>query len=115
MLPWTTTELVLPVTTCQMLAGTLQVTSAEQSRGDFVNQCVLKGVDSVLLKVEHFLSFFFLARTTGRHRGLEKKVLVHVALEIRVSIIRSSLANIFFPFRPLARQRSLKLLNLGFS
>lgn len=71
MLPWTDTELVLHVNTCQMLAGTLQVTSAEQSRGDFVNQRVLKGVDSLLLKVEHFL--FFFARTTGRHRGLGKE------------------------------------------
>lgn len=71
-LAWIDTELVSHVTTCQTLAGTLQVTSAEQSYGDFVNQRVLKGLDSLLLKVVPSL-FFFFARTTGRHRGLGKE------------------------------------------
>lgn len=57
-------DLLLLVTICQMLARNFQVRSAEQSCGDFVNQRVLTGADSLL-----WMYIFFFYKDSRKTEG----------------------------------------------
>lgn len=67
-LVWADIELLMHIAICQMLAWILQVASAEQSCGDFVSQCVLKGVDGLLFED---VCLFFYKDNRKAKRGTE--------------------------------------------